>query len=150
MKVLLNKDVKGTGKAGEIHTVNDGYARNFLIPRGLAVAADAENINAAKIKAGAQAHRKEVQRETAKALANTMSGLTVKVRAKAGDNGKLFGAITVQEIADALKAQYDIEVDKKKIQLDAPIKSLGIVEVNAHMYEKTDARFKVEVIRLED
>ena len=150
MKVLLNKDVKGTGKAGEIHNVNDGYARNFLIPKGLAVAADAENINAAKIKAGAQAHKKEVQRETAKALANTMSGLTVKVRAKAGDNGKLFGAITVQEIADALKAQYDIEGDKKKIQLDAPIKTLGIVEVNAHMYEKTDARFKVEVIRLED
>ena len=150
MKVLLTSDVKGKGKAGDVVNVNDGYARNFLIPRGLAVAADAENINAAKIKAGAQAHRKEVQRETAKALANTMSGLTVKVRAKAGDNGKLFGAITVQEIADALKAQYDIEVDKKKIQLDAPIKSLGIVEVNAHMYEKTDARFKVEVIRLED
>ena len=150
MKVLLQKDVKGTGKAGEIHNVNDGYARNFLIPKGLAVAADAENINAAKIKAGAQAHKKQQQREAAKALASNMSGLTVKVRAKAGENGKLFGAITVQEIADALKEQYDIDVDKKKIQLDAPIKTLGIVEVNAHMYEKTDARFKVEVIRLED
>lgn len=149
MKLLLKSDVKGTGKAGDIVTVSDGYARNFLIPKGLAVPADANNINAANIKKGAEQHRKNVQRENAKALADSMSGLTVKVYAKAGDNGKLFGSIGVAEIAAALKEQYDIEVDKKKIRIDEPIKSLGIVNAQAHMYERTDAKFKVEVLPAE-
>ena len=85
MKVLLTKDVKGKGKSGDIVNVNDGYARNYLIPQGLAVAADANNINAATVRKGAEAHRKEQQRKNAKALADEMSGLTVKVYAKAGE-----------------------------------------------------------------
>lgn len=147
MKVLLTSDVKGKGKNGDIINVNDGYARNFLIPQGLAVPADSNNINAAKIRQDAQAHRKEQQRRNAHALAQEMSGLTVKVYAKAGD-GRLFGSVGAAEIAAALKEQYDIEVDKKKIRLDEPIKTLGICEVSAHMYEQTDARFKVEVLPL--
>ena len=145
MKVLLTSDVKGKGKSGDIINVNDGYARNFLIPQGLAVAADSNNINSAKVRNEAQSHRKEQQRQSAKALAAEMSGLTVKVYAKAGE-GRLFGSVGAAEIAAALKEQYDIEVDKKKIRLDEPIKALGLTEVTAHMYEQTDARFKVEVL----
>ena len=145
MKVILQKDVKGTGKAGEIANVNDGYARNFLIPKGLAIPADANNINAALVKKSADKHRLEMQRKRAKELADDMSGITVKVYAKAGENGKLFGSIGVAEIAEALKTQHDIEVDKKKIRLEEPIKSLGIVKVTAHLYETTDANFNVEV-----
>ena len=87
-----------------------------------------------------------MQRKRAKELADDMSGITVKVYAKAGENGKLFGSIGVAEIAEALKTQHDIEVDKKKIRLEEPIKSLGIVKVTAHMYENTDAKFNVEVL----
>ena len=146
MKVILQKDVKGTGKAGDIANVNDGYARNFLIPKGLAVPADANNINAAIVKKGADKHRIEMQRKRARELADDMSGITVKVYAKAGENGKLFGSIGTAEIAEALKAQHDIEVDRKKIRREAPIKALGVVKVTAHMYENTDAKFNVEVL----
>lgn len=148
MKVLLTKDVKGKGKAGDIVNISDGYARNFLIPQGLAVAADANNIHAANVKKSAEAHRKDVARANAKALADEMKGLTVKVYAKAG-SGKLFGSVGAQEIADALKAQYDIDVDKKRIRLEEPIKALGITDITAHLYEKTDTHFKVEVLPLE-
>ena len=146
MKVLLIKDVHGTGKTGEIVNVSDGYARNFLFPRGLASEADAQSINAANIKKRAQEHKKEVQRQKAAALANEMSGLSVKVYAKAGENGRLFGSVTSKEISEALKAQYDIDVDKKKIYLSEPIRTTGIITVSAHMYEQTDAHFKVEVL----
>ena len=148
MKVLLTKDVKGKGKAGEIINASDGYARNYLIPQGLAVAADANNIHAANVKKSADAHRKEVARQNARALADEMKGLTVKVYAKAG-SGKLFGSIGAAEIAEALKEQYDIDVDKKRIRREEPIKSLGITEISAHLYEQTDTHFKVEVLPLE-
>ena len=146
MKVILLSDVKGTGKKGQIAEVSDGYARNFLLPKGLAQPADARNINAAKIKAGAEKHRYEVQKQNARALADNMSGLTVKIVTKAGENGRLFGSVTASEIADALREQYDIDLEKKKIRLPDPIKTTGIFEVHAHMFEQTDATFKVEVI----
>ena len=120
MKVLLTQDVKGKGKAGDIINANDGYARNFLIPRGLAVAADANNIHAANLKKQADVHRREVARQNARALADEMKGLTVKVYAKAG-SGKLFGSIGAAEITD----------------------------ITAHLYEQTDTKFKVEVLPLE-
>ena len=148
MKVLLTQDVKGKGKAGDIINANDGYARNFLIPRGLAVAADANNIHAANLKKQADVHRREVARQNARALADEMKGLTVKVYAKAG-SGKLFGSIGAAEIAEALKEQYGIDVDKKSIKLEEPIKSLGITDITAHLYEQTDTKFKVEVLPLE-
>lgn len=148
MKVLLTQDVKGKGKAGDIINANDGYARNFLIPRGLAVAADANNIHAANLKKQADVHRRGVARQNARALADEMKGLTVKVYAKAG-SGKLFGSIGAAEIAEALKEQYGIDVDKKRIKLEEPIKSLGITDITAHLYEQTDTKFKVEVLPLE-
>lgn len=150
MKVLLQQDVKGTGKAGDIVNVSDGYARNFLIPRKLAVPADAGNINAANIKKNAAKHRVEVQRKNARELASGMSDLTVRVYAKAGEGGRLFGSVTGKEIAEALKAQYDISLDKKKIRIAEPIKQTGITTVTAHMFEQTDASFKVEVLPLEE
>ncbi len=149
MKVILQKDVKSQGKAGEIVNVSDGYARNFLIPQGLALPADANSINAANIKKSADAHRLDMQKQRAKALAAEMSDLTVKVRAKAGENGKLFGSIGAAEIAAALKQQYGLEVDKKKIRLDEPIKTLGTTKVSAHLYENADAKFSVEVLPIE-
>ena len=150
MKVLLKSDVHGCGKAGDIANVSDGYAKNFLIPKGLAVPADSDTINAVNIKKSAQKHRHEVQRQNAKALAADMSRLSVKVYAKCGENGRLFGAITGKEIAAALKAQFDIEVDKKRIGLDEPIKAIGVYTVNAHMFEQTNASFKVEVLPLSE
>lgn len=150
MKVLLLKEVKGTGREGDVVNVSDGYARNFLIPRQLAVPADAGNINAAAQKKSAAAHRIEVQRKNAKALASDMSDLTVRIYAKAGENGRLFGSITSGQIADALKEQYDLTVDKKKIRIPEAIKSTGVVTVSAHMFENTDAKFKVEVLPIEE
>ena len=150
MKVLLQQDVKGAGKAGDIVNVSDGYARNFLIPKKLAVPADQGSINAANIKKSAEKHRIEVQRKNARELASGMSDLTVRVYAKAGENGRLFGSVTGKEIAEALKAQYDISLDKKKIRIPEPIKSTGITKVSAHMFEQTDAKFKVEVIALDE
>lgn len=150
MKVLMLKDVKGTGREGDVVDVSDGYARNYLIPRKLAVPGDAGNINAAKQKKSAAAHRVEVQRRLAKELASGMKDLTVRIYAKSGENGRLFGSITGNQIADALKEQYDISVDKKKIRIPEPIKTVGITEVSAHMFEQTDARFKVEVLPLEE
>lgn len=146
MKVILLADVKGSGKEGEIVTVSDGYARNFLFPKKLAQPADAQNINKAILRAGAKQHKYEQQRQNAKALADNMSGLTVKIYAKAGENGRLFGSVTASEISQALNEQYDIDLDKKKIRLGEPIKAAGIYEVGAHMFENTDAKFKVEVL----
>lgn len=150
MKVMLKQDVHGTGKTGDIVNVSDGYANNYLIPRKLAVPADAQTINAAQIKKDAAKHRVELQRKNAKALAANMTGYSVKVYAKCGENGRLFGAITGREIAQALSEQYDISLDKKKIRLDEPIKAVGVYSVVAHMFEQTDAKFKVEVLPLKD
>ena len=149
MKVMLKKDVHGSGKEGDIVTVSDGYANNYLIPKGLAVPADAGTINAANIKKQAAKHRVEVQRKNAKALAADMSKLSVKVYTKCGENGRLFGAITGKEISAALKEQFDIDCDKKKIRIDEPIKALGVYTVSAHLFEQTDSSFKVEVLPVE-
>ncbi len=149
MKVILQKDVKGQGKAGDVISVSDGYARNFLIPKGLGLPADANSINAANTKKSADAHRLDMQRKRARELAAEMSDLTVKVRAKAGENGKLFGSIGTAEVAAALKEQYGIVVDKKKIRIEEPIKALGTTRISAHLYENADAKFSVEVLPLE-
>lgn len=149
MKVLLLKDVKGSGTAGAIVEVSDGYARNYLVPKGLAVPADAQNLNAARIKSAALVHKAEEQKKAARDLANHVNGLSVKVRAKAGENGRLFGSVTAKEIAAGLKEQFNIDVDKKKISLPEPIRELGVVEVAARLGQ-ADARFLVEVLPIEE
>lgn len=146
MKVLLEQDVKGTGKQGQIVEVSDGYARNFLLPRKLATPADAASINAANIKKSAAQHKKFQEGVQARELAKQLSTISVKIPAKVGENGKLFGSITAKEVAAALEAQHKIVIDRKKIELSDPIKALGSFQVKAHLYENTDTAFTVEVV----
>ena len=145
MKLLLEQDVKGTGKKGEIVEVSDGYARNFLLPRKLAAPADAQAINAASIQKSAAAHRKFQAGMQARDLAKQLEGAAVTVRAKVGENGHLFGAITGKEIAAALKVQKQVEIDKKKIALAEPIRALGEYTVRVSLFENTFAAVKVVV-----
>ena len=145
MKLLLEQDVKGTGKKGEIVDVSDGYARNFLLPRKLATPADAQSINAASIQKSAAAHRKFQAGVAARELAKQLDGAVVTVKAKVGENGHLFGAITGKEISLALKEQKQIDVDKKKIALSDPIRALGEYSVRVSIYENTFSSVKVIV-----
>ena len=145
MKLLLEQDVKGTGKKGEIVEVSDGYARNFLLPRKLAAPADAQAINAASIQKSAAAHRKFQAGLQARDLAKQLEGAAVTVRAKVGENGHLFGAITGKEIAAALKEQKQVEIDKKKIALAEPIRALGEYTVRVSLFENTFAAVRVIV-----
>lgn len=129
MKVILLADVKGQGKKGEMKEVSDGYARNYLLPRKLAVEANADNMNALRLKEKAKAA--QIAAEKAKALENAkqLESIVVKIRAKAGSNGKLFGSITSKEISEALANQYGIEIEKQKIVQPEPIKAYGSYEV---------------------
>jgi len=129
MKVIFSVDVKGQGKKGEMKEVSEGYGRNFLLPRKLAVEATADNMNTLRLKEKAKAAA--IAAEKAKALENSkqLENVVVKVAAKAGAGGKLFGAVTSQEISDALKAQFGIEIEKQKIVQAEPIKSYGSYEV---------------------
>ena len=145
MKVLLEQDVKGTGKKGEIVDVSDGYARNYLLPRKLAAPADAQAVNAASIQKSAAAHRKFQAGVAARDVAKQLEGAVVTVRAKVGENGRLFGAITGKEIAAALKEQRQVEIDKKKIGLAEPIRALGEYTVRVSLFENTFAAVKVVV-----
>ena len=145
MKVLLEQDVKGTGKKGEIVNVSDGYARNYLLPRKLASPADAAAVNAANISKSAAAHKKFQAGLAARDLARQLDGAVVTVSAKVGENGRLFGAVTGKEIAGALKEQFGMEIDGKKLVLDQPIKSFGSYEVKAKLGYEVSARFSVSV-----
>jgi len=146
MKVLLEQDVKGTGKQGQIVEVSDGYARNFLLPRKLASPADAASINAANIKKSAAQHKKFVAGVEAREQAKKLSGVIVRIPAKVGDNGKFFGSITSKEIAAALNDQYKMDIDRKKIALAEPIKALGSQQVSVKLFEGVEAKFTVEVV----
>ena len=125
MKVILQQDVKGQGKQGQLIEVSDGYARNFLLPRKLAVPATAENINTMKMQEKAKKAQEAAEKAEAQAIAEKLSGLTVKVVAKGGNGGRLFGAVTSKEISDALKAQHNIDIAKTKIVQEEPIKAFG-------------------------
>ena len=145
MKVILQADVKGKGKKGDSINVNDGYARNFLLPKGLAVEATAANLNDLKGKKEAEAYRKEQDFEHAKETAEKIAAVTVELSAKAGDNGKLFGSITSKEIAEKLKFQHHIVVDKKKMNLPDGIKTTGVHNVDIKLHPEVKATLKVSV-----
>lgn len=145
MKVLLEQDVKGTGKKGDIVTVSDGYARNFLFPKKLAAPADASAVNAANIQKSAAQHRKFTAGVKAREEAKKLEGQTVTIVAKVGEGGKLFGAITGKEIAAALKEQKNFEIDKKKIALAEPIKTTGEYTAKISLFEQTFASIRVIV-----
>ena len=144
MKVIFKQDVKGQGKAGQLVQVSDGYARNFLLPRGLAVEADSQAMNDLRNKEAAQQHHKAVEKQEAEAAAKLLSGKTVKVTARAGQNGKLFGSVTTKEVAEALKAQFGIVLDKRKISM-ADAKAFGAYEAELKFNQGVTAKVTVMV-----
>ena len=145
MKVVLRANVKGAGKKDQMVEVSDGYARNFLLPRGLAVAANTAAINEVKTKESAKQHRAEVELSEAQATAAKINGITVHVKARAGQGGRLFGAVTGKDIAEALGKATGAEVDKRKVVLDADIKNYGQYEVEIKVYPGVAAKVKVVV-----
>ena len=145
MKVIFIQDVKGQGKKGEEKNIADGYARNFLLPRGLAVEANKANLNNLKGQQESQAYKKEQEIKAAEEIKSKLEGITVKLSAKAGDNGKLFGSITAKDIADALKSQYSIDIDKRKIVMNGDIKTTGELTVDAKLYPQIVGKIKVSI-----
>ena len=133
MKVILNQDVKGQGKKGQLVEVSDGYARNFLLPRKLAVEANADNVNKMKLEEKAKKAREAAETAVAEAIAEQLKGCTVKIYAKSGSGGRLFGAVTSKEIAECLKAQYGLDVAKSKIVQEEPIKSFGTYDLKCKL-----------------
>ncbi|NLD10769.1 50S ribosomal protein L9 [Aminicella lysinilytica] len=145
MVVILNRDVKGTGKAGEVVKVSDGYARNMLIKRGWATEATDGNIrNLEKIKAK-KAEEEAAEKAAAEALAAKIGDNEVIIKTKSGEGGRLFGSITSKDIAEALLKQHSIKVDKKKIQLDSPIKALGTFDVDIKLYYEVVGTLRVRI-----
>lgn len=145
MKVILNQDVKGQGKKGDMIEVSDGYARNFLLPKNLAKEATKENINVMQGQKDSQEFRKKKELEEAQEIKEKVEKATVKMKAKAGENGKLFGSVTSKDIAEELKMQYHIKLDKKKFVLPDGIKSLGVTEVEIKVHPGVVAKLKVSV-----
>ena len=133
MKVILQQDVKGQGKKGQMVEVSEGYARNYLLPRKLAIAATADAINTMNLKEKARRAEEARQKEAAMAAAERLKALLVKIPAKAGAGGRLFGAVTTKEISDALKAQHNVDIPKQKLVLDDPIKAFGTYQVKARL-----------------
>ena len=146
MKVILLQDIKGVGKKEQIINANDGYARNYLFPKKLAVEANAGNLGNLKAKQESNQYRKDVEKEEATKLANKIKDLALVIKVKAGENGKIFGGVTSKEIAENLKKQYQIEVDKKKIILAETIKNLGILTVEIKLYEGVIGKLRVQII----
>lgn len=144
MKVILNKDVKDLGKKGELVNVSDGYAKNFLIPRKIAVVADATAMNELKNREMSKAHHLAVEKANAEAAAKTLEGQSVRISAKAGSNGRLFGSVTSKEIAEQIKKVYGIEIDKKKIVVE-DIRSFGTFECTVKVYTGISAKIFIVV-----
>ena len=138
MKVILQQDVRGQGKKGQLVEVSDGYARNFLLPKKLAVLATAENVNTMKQQEKARKAQEAAEKAEAEALSKKLEGLMVKIPAKAGEGGRLFGAVTAKEISEALAAQYSLNIPKARLVLDEPIKACGGYQIKAKLgYEVT-------------
>ncbi len=146
MKVILLDNIKGVGKKDEIINASDGYARNYLLPKKLAVEANAENMAKLNNKKEAANYRKDVEKQNAEELAKKLKGIMLKIKVKAGENGKIFGGVTSKEISDNLKSQYNFDIDKKKIELKETIKTLGEFNVSIKLFEGVIANLKVEVI----
>ena len=146
MKVILTQDVKSVGKKGQVIDASDGYARNFLIPKKLAVLADAANMNELKTKQEANKYKKDMSMAAAKEVAEKMKNFQITFKLKAGENGKIFGSVTSKDIADELNRKYFVEVDKKKVVLDDSIKNLGEYNVEIKLFEGISGTLKVNVI----
>ena len=146
MKVILKADIKGVGKKDQIINASDGYARNFLFPKNLAVEANNENMSKLKAKQDSNNYKKEQEKEEAKRIAEKLSKILLKVQVKAGENGKIFGGVSAKEISELLKKNYQIEIDKKKIELKETIKTLGARTVTIKLFEGVIGTLKIDVI----
>lgn len=144
MKVILLKDIKGTGKKDQIIEASDGYARNFLFPKGLAREANATNLNAIENAKSAQKHREDVERAKAEEIRKEISGKVIRITARGAEGGKLYGSVTVQEIADALNKQYGVKVEKRRIDV-ANIRNAGDFTVNVWLYAGITAEMTAKV-----
>ena len=146
MKVILTQDVKKIGKKGQIINASDGYAKNFLFPKKLAVPADTQNLNELKAKQASEQHKKEIETEDAKKIAEQIKKIEITIKAKTGENQKLFGSITSKEISENIEEVLKIKIDKKKINLKEPIKSLGEFPVEIKLYEGVTLKTTVHII----
>ncbi len=144
MKVILTQDVKGLGKKGELVNASDGYARNFLFPRNLAAEANSQAMTELKNRENSKKHKIDVETQEAKASAEKINGKTIKVTAKAGQGGRLFGSVTAKEIAAVMKTQLGIDIDKRKITVD-DIKAFGTYPASVKLYQGVTAEFSVMV-----
>lgn len=145
MKIILLKDVKGLGKEGDLVDVKDGYARNYLFPKKLAIEATPANLNKWKKKKKEMEAKEKEEYENALKLKEKIESIDLKLKGKAGEGGKLFGSITSKDISDALKTQHNIDIDKKKIELEDNIKTLGTTEVEIKIYPEVSAKLRVKV-----
>lgn len=146
MKVILKQDIKGVGKKDQIINVSDGYVRNFLFPKNMAVEANNENMSKLRAKQDSNAFKKQQEKEEAQKIADKISKIILKVPVKVGGNGKIFGGVSTKEISDLLEKNYKIKVDKKKIELKETIKELGARNVNIKLYEGVIANLKIDVV----
>ena len=145
MQVILLKDVKGQGKAGQVVKVSDGYARNMLFPRKLAMEATPANMKVLEREREKIEAQRAIDKQVAEEIKAKIESKTVKVVSKAGENGRLFGAVTSKDIAEAIQKEFLIELDKKKIDLEGPIKQTGITEVTLKLFPGVQAKCKVDV-----
>lgn len=145
MKVIFLKDVKGQGKKGEIKDLAEGYVRNFLLPRGLVKEATEGNLKTLEKQKQSEERRKEQEKLDAQALAQKLEQLTVKISAKAGEGGRLFGAISSKQVAQELEQQHGIQLDKRKLEME-PIRTLGVTQVKAKLHHEVTATLKVHVV----
>ena len=146
MKVILKSDIKGVGKKDEVINASDGYARNFLFPKGLAVEANNENMSKLKAKQDSVKFQKNQEKEEALKISDKLSKIMLKIRVKSGENGKIFGGVSSKEIAQELEQQYKIVIDKKKIDLKETIKTLGVQTIEIKLFEGVVGRLKIDVI----
>ena len=146
MKVILLDNIKGVGKKDEIINASDGYARNFLFPKKLAVEANNENLNKLKLKKQSEQHKRDVDKENAEKTAKKLDEITLEIKVKAGENGRIFGGVTSKEISEELKKQYKLDVDKKKIVLNENIKNIGSFDISIKLFEGVVGKLKVKVI----
>ena len=146
MKVILLENVKGVGKKDEIINANDGYARNFLLPKKLAVEANNQNLAKLKSKQESNVHKKMTEKQEAEDLAKKLEKIILKIQVKAGENGKIFGGVTAKEIAEQLQKQHNFKVDKKKIDLKETIKTLGVHNVEIKLFEGVIGKLRIDVI----
>ena len=146
MKVILKQDIKGVGKKNEVINASDGYARNFLFPKNLAVEATAENMQKLNSQNQAKQYRKDLEKEQAQEIAKKLEKITVEIKVQAGENGKIFGSVSSKEIAENLEKQYKITIDKKKINIKEPIKVIGVRTIEAKLFEGVVGKIKIDVV----